>query len=74
MTEGGDRDKLGRGCVWDGQVSPCIHQNHIFAVTVNPQILSNYYLEYLTVSDMDVCISTLQQSKQLTLPAPTRQK
>lgn len=52
MTEGGDRDKLGRGCVWDGQVSPCIHQNHIFAVTVNPQILSNFYLEYLTISDI----------------------
>lgn len=52
MTEGGDRDKLGRGCVWGGQVSPCIHQNHIFAVTVNPQTLSNSYLEYLTISDI----------------------
>lgn len=35
MTEGGDLDKLGRGCVWDGQVSPCLHQNHIFAVRPN---------------------------------------
>jgi type I restriction enzyme S subunit len=32
MTEGGDIDKLGRGCVWSGQVAPCIHQNHVFAV------------------------------------------
>lgn len=32
MTEGGDFDKLGRGALWEGQVSPCIHQNHIFRV------------------------------------------
>src|SRR5262245_20537876 len=24
MTEGGDFDKLGRGCVWRGDVSPCL--------------------------------------------------
>ena len=28
MTEGGDPDKLGRGCVWDAQVARCLHQNH----------------------------------------------
>lgn len=32
MTEGGDPDKLGRGCVWDAPIDPCLHQNHIFAV------------------------------------------
>ncbi|MDK1386297.1 restriction endonuclease subunit S [Sinorhizobium sp. 8-89] len=32
MNEGGDFDKLGRGHVWDGQIDPCIHQNHVFAV------------------------------------------
>ena len=31
MNEGGDFDKLGRGCVWQGEVSPCLHQNHVFA-------------------------------------------
>lgn len=30
FTEGGDRDKLGRGWVWTGELSECIHQNHIF--------------------------------------------
>ena len=30
FTEGGDRDKLGRGCVWNGEISECIYQNHIF--------------------------------------------
>ena len=32
MNEGGDADKLGRGTVWEGQIDPCIHQNHVFAV------------------------------------------
>src|SRR5581483_2740257 len=30
FNEGGDRDKLGRGWVWDGQIEECIHQNHVF--------------------------------------------
>jgi type I restriction enzyme S subunit len=32
MNEGGDIDKLGRGCVWRDEVKPCLHQNHVFAV------------------------------------------
>ena len=32
LTEGGDFDKLGRGAVWRGQISPCLHQNHVFAI------------------------------------------
>ena len=32
MTEGGDIDKLGRGCVWRDELLPCLHQNHLFAV------------------------------------------
>ncbi|MEN6519319.1 MAG: restriction endonuclease subunit S [Methanospirillum sp.] len=32
MNEGGDEDKLGRGAVWNGEIDPCIHQNHVFAV------------------------------------------
>jgi len=30
FNEGGDRDKLGRGWIWDGQIPRCIHQNHVF--------------------------------------------
>jgi len=32
FTEGGDADKLGRGTVWRGEINPCLHQNHVFAV------------------------------------------
>ncbi len=44
MTEGGDPDKLGRGCVWDGQVSPCLHQNHVFAVRPDQRRLEPRFL------------------------------
>lgn len=45
LTEGGDPDKLGRGAVWDGQIDPCIHQNHVFRVRLleagmTPEFLS----------------------------------
>ena len=52
MTEGGDRDKLGRGCVWHGEIEPCLHQNHVFAVQTNESILLPEFLEYLTASDV----------------------
>ncbi len=29
FNEGGDRDKLGRGWVWLGEIKDCIHQNHV---------------------------------------------
>jgi len=35
LTEGGDRDKLGRGTVWREQIPNCIHQNHIFRVRLD---------------------------------------
>jgi type I restriction enzyme S subunit len=34
FTEGGDRDKLGRGTVWENEIEGCIHQNHIFRARV----------------------------------------
>lgn len=51
MTEGGDFDKLGRGDVWEGQISPCLHQNHVFAVRPDSEKLNSYYLAALAASD-----------------------
>jgi type I restriction enzyme S subunit len=43
LNEGGDRDKLGRGWVWEGQLEECIHQNHVFrARPVCDDIQSRY--------------------------------
>jgi len=51
LTEGGDFDKLGRGFIWQGQISQCVHQNHIFAVRVNKSLLIPEYLAYLIQSE-----------------------
>jgi type I restriction enzyme S subunit len=47
MTEGGDPDKLGRGCVWEAQVANCLHQNHVFAVRPNQKKLNPHFLTTL---------------------------
>ncbi len=46
FNEGGDRDKLGRGWVWEGQLPECIHQNHVFRARLNPDRSDPYYLSY----------------------------
>lgn len=46
MTEGGDPDKLGRGAIWGGQISTCIHQNHIFRVRLDMTIINPLYFTY----------------------------
>ena len=51
MTEGGDRDKLGRGSIWHGEIENCLHQNHVFALTTSEGLLVEY-LDYLTTSDV----------------------
>lgn len=50
MTEGGDFDKLGRGTIWDGQISPCAHQNHLFVVRTDCTKLNPFFLSYLSAS------------------------
>ena len=49
MNQGGDFEKLGRGHVWDGQIDPCITQNHVFAV--RPRNVSSAWLNAITGSD-----------------------
>jgi type I restriction enzyme S subunit len=50
LTEGGDWDKLGRGTVWHGEISNCIHQNHIFRVRVSSNEFIPEYLSALISS------------------------
>ncbi|MFM9377287.1 hypothetical protein [Gordonia sp. VNK21] len=42
MTEGGDIDKLGRGALWSGEISDALHQNHVFAVRPNANLLPEF--------------------------------
>ena len=48
MNEGGDEDKLGRGCIWRGQIAACLHQNHVFAV--RPRAVRSEWLNLWTAS------------------------
>ncbi|ALE88760.1 restriction endonuclease subunit S [Pseudomonas versuta] len=50
MNEGGDNDKLGRGTVWQGQITPCLHQNHVFAIRPNNSLTAEW-LATLTQSE-----------------------
>jgi type I restriction enzyme S subunit len=50
LTEGGDFDKLGRGFIWSNQIPNCVHQNHIFAVRPNKDLLLSEYFAYLIQS------------------------
>ncbi|MFP6789615.1 MAG: restriction endonuclease subunit S [Thalassolituus sp.] len=51
MNEGGDFDKLGRGDVWLGQIHPCLHQNHVFAVRPDANIMDSFFLAALAASN-----------------------
>ncbi|MDM8522190.1 restriction endonuclease subunit S [Desulfococcaceae bacterium HSG8] len=51
FTEGGDRDKLGRGTVWRDEVKNCIHQNHIFRARLYCSDILPEYISIATKSD-----------------------
>jgi type I restriction enzyme S subunit len=47
VLEGGDADKVGRGWLWESQLTECLHQNHVFAVRPDaarllPRFLAHY--------------------------------
>ena len=48
VVEGnGSIDQIGRVALWDGSISPCVHQNHIIKVRFNPVEISKYMLLWL---------------------------
>lgn len=46
LNEGGDRDKLARGWIWEEQVADCIHQNHVFRARVKEPRLTPEFLSF----------------------------
>lgn len=80
LTEGGDPDKLGRGAVWHGEISPCVHQNHIFAVRANQNIILPEFLStqigsqrgkryFLKVGKQTTGIATINKTVLSSYPA-----
>lgn len=80
MNEGGDRDKLGRGWVWEGQISDCVHQNHVFRLrlrsdSVTPKFLSRYANQvgaryFLDEGKQTTNLASISMSKVAALPVP----
>lgn len=50
LTEGGDRDKLGRGALWEGSAERTLHQNHVFAFRCNSLLMPEYLVYALEAS------------------------
>lgn len=46
FNEGGDRDKLGRGWIWQSEITPCITQNHVFRAS--PYLASESHSKLLS--------------------------
>ncbi|WP_462203159.1 restriction endonuclease subunit S [Frankia sp. CcWB3] len=82
LNEGGDRDKLGRGWVWDGQIDGCIHQNHVFRVRLydgilHPKLLAWHanefgqgWCEKNGRQSVNLASISLSQIKRLPVPIP----
>lgn len=80
FTEGGDRDKLGRGWIWEGQISECIHQNHIFrsrlySDAISPKFISwfaNVYGQHYFIGEgaQTTNLASISLSKLKAFPIP----
>lgn len=46
LNEGGDRDKIGRGWVWDGAIPDMIHQNHVFRARLCDRGLNAFFVSH----------------------------
>jgi len=45
MVEGnGNPANLGRGCLWKAAIDPCVHQNHIFCVRPDKNVIHDEFL------------------------------
>jgi type I restriction enzyme, S subunit len=80
LNEGGDRDKLARGWIWEGQIPLCIHQNHVFRARVrgdalDPKILAWHANSFgkswaMANGRQSVNLASISLSKIRLLPVP----
>ncbi len=80
LNEGGDRDKIGRGWVWDASIQDMIHQNHVFRVRLydsglNPFFISHYANEmgrrfFIEEGKQTTNLASISLTKISTLPVP----
>lgn len=81
FNEGGDRDKLGRGTVWHGEIDVCTHQNHVhcarlYLQDVIPDWVSlasqlSYARDYFfSAASQTVNLASLNSTQLKGLPVP----
>jgi type I restriction enzyme S subunit len=80
FNEGGDRDKLGRGWVWSGEIAECIHQNHVFRARlcvpdIEPKFVSWYgnsfgQRYFLEQGKQTTNLASINMTKLSALPVP----
>jgi type I restriction enzyme S subunit len=79
LNEGGDRDKIRRGWVWQAEVSGCIHQNHVFRVRLHesiiPYFVSHHANEmgrafFIEKGKQTINLASISLSKISDLPVP----
>lgn len=82
MAEGGDRDKLGRGWIWEDQIEGCIHQNHLFRGRIqeratHPKLLGWYvnsaarpWFEANAKQSVNLASISISKVKLLPVPVP----
>jgi type I restriction enzyme S subunit len=80
FNEGGDRDKLGRGWVWEGQLPECVHQNHVFRARLRtPGMQPRFYSwfgntigasYFIDQGKQTVNLASLSMTKLRELPVP----
>ena len=66
LNEGGDRDKVGRGWVWEDQLPQCVFQNHVFRARVRDDVVCPYFLSlYLNEFGRDYFLTGAKQTTNL---------
>lgn len=81
FNEGGDRDKLGRGTVWHGEIDVCTHQNHVHCARlylqdvipdwVNLASQLSYARDYFfSAASQTVNLASLNSTQLKGLPVP----
>lgn len=81
VVEGnGSPDQIGRVAIWDGSISPCVHQNHLIKVRLNEMFMPEFVLLWLlspngrdyirNVASSTSGLYTLSVNKVGSLPIP----
>lgn len=67
LLEGGNLEDVGRGWIWEGQIDPCLHQNHVFRGRVDvSRVLPRFLAHFITSSPARrYCLSRARQTSNL---------